>query len=73
MTQNMARNPLFDAQWRARLASAEAALQAARAEETSCAATGFGSHAHRHALARLDAARAARHDAWRMQFETVAT
>jgi hypothetical protein len=68
----MARNPLYNAQWRARLEAAKAALQAIRAEETRCAAAGFGSPAHRRALAMLDEARALRTAIWRTQFETIA-
>ncbi len=65
----MARNPFYKAHWHDQLASAEAALTAARRGE---AAAPFGSAAHRDALTWLDAAQAAQRAAWRMQFETIA-
>ncbi|WP_297492927.1 hypothetical protein [Acidocella sp.] len=67
----MPRNPLHDAQWQARLDAAERDLAAARRAE-SAAAISFGGPAHRAALVWLDAALAARRDARRMQFETIA-
>jgi hypothetical protein len=67
----MPSNPLFDTNWQTRLASAEAALAAARQDEAAKAAS-FASPAHRAAMAALDAAKDEQRAAWRAQFETVA-
>lgn len=67
----MPSNPLFDANWQARLGAAEAALAAARQDEAAKAAS-FASPAHRAAMAALDAAKDEQRAAWRAQFETVA-
>jgi len=65
-------NPLYDANWQAELSAADAALAAARREESTAAAS-FASPEHRFALARLDAAQATRRAVWRTKFETIAS
>lgn len=67
----MPRNPCHDANWRARLAAASAALEAARGAEVA-ASLSFASPAHRAALAGLEAAKDEVRAAWRAQFSTVA-
>jgi hypothetical protein len=66
----MSRNPFFDAGWRARLVTAEAALEAARQRETA-AASSFAGPEHRQAMKGLDAAKDALRAAWRARFETI--
>ena len=46
----MARNPLYDAGWQARLNAAEEMLEATRRDEAQLAATSFASTAHRNAI-----------------------
>lgn len=67
----MPRNPLYDKNWHPRLSAAQRALETARRNEAQ-APGGFGSAAHRAALAALDHARAEQRAAWAAQFETVA-